>query len=220
MIVYDHLDEAAARTKQRIEWLLDLEQSPTTLNTHYYSDYKDKFLAYYKGCRENTDLISKIKASQSSSKRMSNSRAFEVVPDPVTKILAGLAEIGITVKAEDLPRLLPSDPMEAALNIMASVRAYFQGKIQRDFPARAKRLMYGSQSPINDLRTWSPSLSTTRSSWAWRKTWTRPCRTDCKLRVRRDTPVVETCSRSSAVSRLGARTCRRRWRGCRQRVRS
>ncbi|KIJ13510.1 hypothetical protein PAXINDRAFT_80937 [Paxillus involutus ATCC 200175] len=131
MIVYDHLDEAAARTKQRIEWLLDLEQSPTTLNTHYYSDYKDKFLAYYKGCRENTDLISKIKASQSSSKRMSNSRAFEVVPDPVTKILAGLAEIGITVKAEDLPRLLPSDPMEAALHIMASVRAYFQVAYKR-----------------------------------------------------------------------------------------
>jgi hypothetical protein len=64
--------------------------------------------------------------------------------DPITKILAGLSEIGITAKAEDLPRLLPSDPMEAALNIMASVRAYFQGKIQCDFLAHAERLTCGS----------------------------------------------------------------------------
>ncbi|KAH0826075.1 hypothetical protein J3R83DRAFT_5815 [Lanmaoa asiatica] len=27
-------------------WLLDL--NPATLNTHYYAEYKDKFLAYYK----------------------------------------------------------------------------------------------------------------------------------------------------------------------------
>ncbi|KIJ13509.1 hypothetical protein PAXINDRAFT_13626 [Paxillus involutus ATCC 200175] len=127
MIVYDHLDEAATRTKERIEWLLALEQSPTTLNTHYYSDYKDKFLAYYKGCRENTDLAMKIKAYQSGQRLYQRKNES----DPITKILAGLSEIGITAKAEDLPRLLPSDPMEAALNIMASVRAYFQVAYKR-----------------------------------------------------------------------------------------
>ena len=42
--------------------------------------------------------------------------------------MAGLAEIGISgIKAEELPRLLPSDSMEPALVIMAEVRAYFQG---------------------------------------------------------------------------------------------
>ena len=44
------------------------------------------------------------------------------------KVLAGLVELGISgVKAADLPKLLPSDPMEPALHIMATVRAYFQG---------------------------------------------------------------------------------------------
>ncbi|KAF8839962.1 hypothetical protein BDN67DRAFT_1011889, partial [Paxillus ammoniavirescens] len=132
MIVYDHLDEAATRTKERIEWLLALEQSPTTLNTHYYSDYKDKFLAYYKGCRENTDLASRIKKFRTGNKSMSGFQGMvESRLDPITQILASLSEIGITVKAEDLPRLLPSDPMEAALNIMASVRAYFQVAYKR-----------------------------------------------------------------------------------------
>ena len=47
--------------------------------------------------------------------------------DGIKKALAALAEIGINSRAEDLPKLLPADPMEAAIAIMASVRAYFQG---------------------------------------------------------------------------------------------
>ena len=44
------------------------------------------------------------------------------------KVLAGLAEMGMQgVKPADLPKLLPSDPLEPALSIMATVRAYFQG---------------------------------------------------------------------------------------------
>ena len=46
----------------------------------------------------------------------------------ISKVLAGLAEIGMSgIKAEDLPKLLPPDRMEPALTIMADVRAYFQG---------------------------------------------------------------------------------------------
>jgi hypothetical protein len=53
-------------------------------------------------------------------------------PEPsltgMAKVLAGLAEIGIHgVKPEDLAKLIPPDAMEPALNIMADVRAYFQG---------------------------------------------------------------------------------------------
>ena len=47
--------------------------------------------------------------------------------DSVKKALSALAELGINVQPEDLPKLLPADPMEAAIAIMASVRAYFQG---------------------------------------------------------------------------------------------
>ena len=50
-------------------------------------------------------------------------------PTGIAKIMAGLAEIGMSgVKPEELPRLFPSDSMEPALVIMAEVRAYFQGK--------------------------------------------------------------------------------------------
>ncbi|KAF9222329.1 hypothetical protein BS17DRAFT_881158 [Gyrodon lividus] len=128
MIVYDHLDEAAIRTKQKIEWLLELEKAPTTLNTHYYSDYKDKFLAYYKGCREDSDLVSKLKSYPMGTR----APGFKVdAHNSISKVLSGLSEIGMTAKAIDLPKLLPPDPMEAALNIMAGVRAYFQVAFKR-----------------------------------------------------------------------------------------
>ncbi|KIJ63497.1 hypothetical protein HYDPIDRAFT_29303 [Hydnomerulius pinastri MD-312] len=128
MIVNDHLDEAAARTKEKIEWLLALEQAPTTLNTHYYSDYKDKFLSYYKGCRDKGDLVAKLQTFPSQGTQPVAVTGYE---SSVTKVLSGLSELGITVKASDLPKLLPPDPMEAAFNIMASVRAYFQVAYKR-----------------------------------------------------------------------------------------
>jgi len=115
MIVNDHLDEAASQTKQRIQWLLDLEGTPTTLNTHYYADYKDKFLTYYKASQDDSDLVTRVRQGG----------------DSINKVLSGLNELGISVQGTDLPRLLPPDPKEAALNIMASVRAYFQVAYKR-----------------------------------------------------------------------------------------
>ncbi|KAG9308604.1 hypothetical protein JVU11DRAFT_11711 [Chiua virens] len=114
MIVYEHLDEAATRAKSMIQWLLAIEQVPATLNTHYFADYKDKFLAHYRACR--SDSMARVPSSVSTNSNQ----------DPITKILSGLSEIGIHVKAADLPKLLPPDPMEVALDIMASVRAYFK----------------------------------------------------------------------------------------------
>ena len=121
MIVNDHLDKAAHRTKERIQWLLDIEGSPTTLNTHYFASYKDKFLTYYRDARDyDNSLMAKLQLARAPSD-------FEA---SVNKALSSLTEIGLSgVKATDLPRLLSPDPMEPALNIMASVRAYFQGKV-------------------------------------------------------------------------------------------
>lgn len=109
----------------RVSWLLQLEKRPRTLNEHYYSDYRDKFLAYYRGCRRtnNKDLVSKLRRFDSS--RLSIDSDFY---ENTNKAMTGLRGIGITgIKALDLPRLFPSDPYEPALNIMATVRAYFQG---------------------------------------------------------------------------------------------
>ncbi|KAI5982232.1 P-loop containing nucleoside triphosphate hydrolase protein [Pisolithus albus] len=122
MIVYDHLDEAASRTKEKIDWLLQVERAPATLNTYYYADYRDKFLAYYRGCREANDST------------MSNIRRLATEwrkADPVNKALTSLKELGISAEADDLAKLLPADPLEVALGIMASVRGYFQVAYRR-----------------------------------------------------------------------------------------
>ncbi|KAI6010937.1 hypothetical protein F5J12DRAFT_822774 [Pisolithus orientalis] len=110
MIVCDHLDLAATRAKEKVNWLLQVERAPATLNTHYYTDYRDKFLAYYRGCRENNQDI------------MSNIRQLAVDQN---------RELGISATVDDLPRLLPPDPLEVALGIMASVRGYFQVAYKR-----------------------------------------------------------------------------------------
>jgi len=112
MIVYDHLDAAAIHSKDKIDWLLQLESSPATLNTHYYFDYKDKVYAYYRAHRCSEKLANNL--AQRSQKEVNN-------------VISALSQLGIHARREDLSKLLPSDPMEAALDIMASVRAYFQG---------------------------------------------------------------------------------------------
>jgi len=136
------VNECLQRAGERIDWQLKLEERPFTLNSHYFSDYKDKFFAYYKGSRrkdEEGDLIMLIDkfnnpepVVESSFGNRGYGRIEPVAPTGPTgvgKVLAGLREMGLTqVKAEDIPKLLPPDKMEPALHIMSDVRAYFQGE--------------------------------------------------------------------------------------------
>ncbi|KAK0499139.1 P-loop containing nucleoside triphosphate hydrolase protein [Armillaria luteobubalina] len=119
--VQEHLKKQLEQTEARIDWLVKLEARPYTLNTHYLSDYTEKFLAYYKGARgkqKHGDLAA----------------CLETAPDydTVDEILSGLSAIGIHgVEGPDLAKLLPMDHMEAPLKIMADVRAYFQVAYKR-----------------------------------------------------------------------------------------
>ena len=117
--MHDHLKAAESRSKEKIEWLLELEKSPATLNTHYYLDYKSKFLSYFRSCRHSPKLAEEVSGVLGP--------AVLCTSDPVHDAISALRRLGIYTKHEDLHKLLPSDPMEAALGIMASVRAYFQG---------------------------------------------------------------------------------------------
>jgi hypothetical protein len=114
------------RAEDRVAWLLSLEDRPFSLNTHYLADYRDKFLAHYKGARDrdrDADLKTAIQAYTSP-----HTPATTISSTGIAKVLAGLAEIGMhSVKPEDLAKLIPPDAMEPALVIMADVRAYFQG---------------------------------------------------------------------------------------------
>ena len=124
-MVTEHVKARGKAALERIDWLLELEKRPRTLNTHYYSDYRDKFIAYYRGWRHsgaNGGLVGKL------SKYSSRSSGKSEFGQSTAKVLGGLAEMGMPgVRASDLPKLLASDPLEPALHIMATVRAYFQG---------------------------------------------------------------------------------------------
>ncbi|KAF8805202.1 hypothetical protein BYT27DRAFT_7258310 [Phlegmacium glaucopus] len=136
-IVQQHVTHCVERTEERISWLIALEDRPFSMNTHYLSDYRSKFLAYYKGSREkyeHTDLMKVISSflNPQSPQGPRFPQAANSFPAGIAKVMAGLAEIGMNgIKPEDLPKLLPLDKMEPALMIMADVRAYFQVAYKR-----------------------------------------------------------------------------------------
>ncbi|KAF9476669.1 hypothetical protein BDN70DRAFT_950426, partial [Pholiota conissans] len=137
-IMKRHMKECLERAEQKIKWLLELEDVPFSLNTHYLADYKSKFLAHYKGAREKysrKDFVDAIQKYENPSKVAPSSAGFRKASgelNGIAKILSGLTEIGMTsVKPEDLAKLLPPDEMEPALVIMAEVRAYFQVAYKR-----------------------------------------------------------------------------------------
>ena len=119
-IVLAHLRALSEETFKRITLLLEAELEPFTRNQHYFSDYRSKFLGYYKGVRQasqSNDFIRNLDSPSSSSFR-----------DALTKTLTGLTEMGLqNVSPAALARVLPQDPMEEGIEIMADVRAYFQG---------------------------------------------------------------------------------------------
>ncbi|EKM53567.1 uncharacterized protein PHACADRAFT_197992 [Phanerochaete carnosa HHB-10118-sp] len=138
VLVVDYMKKCGEETRDSISWLLNLEKRPRTLNDHYYTEYRDKFLAHYKGCRRaNThgSLISNLAAYDSGKPPSSYSSSRRpVIPnfaESTKGALSRLQEINISCKAADLPKLLPSDPYEPALHIMATVRAYFQVAYKR-----------------------------------------------------------------------------------------
>ncbi|KAI0925224.1 hypothetical protein AcW1_007088 [Taiwanofungus camphoratus] len=137
IVVADYIESCCKTANSRVLWLLELEKSPSTLNTHYHMNYKDNFLAYYRGHRQSDTsghLTSKLKrynayCTVTKGETKPKSTAFD---QSVSKVLSGLSELGINgAKPTDLYKLLPSDPYEPALDIMATVRAYFQVAYKR-----------------------------------------------------------------------------------------
>lgn len=84
-------------------------------------------MSYYKGARElgeNSSLLTNLQ----SYKPHTHPQLATGFTNSMSKAMSGLTEVGFSgLKPTDLPKLLPADPYEPALNIMAGVRAYFQG---------------------------------------------------------------------------------------------
>ncbi|KZT65430.1 hypothetical protein DAEQUDRAFT_676924 [Daedalea quercina L-15889] len=127
-VISEYIAERAQVTRERLKWLLALEERPRTLNDHYFCDYREKFLAWYRGHRSqyhNIPLVQKLKKHSSST----GSSDFD---ENVRAIMAAFSALDIhDIAPTDLAKVLPSDPYDTAIRIMASVRAYFQVAYKR-----------------------------------------------------------------------------------------
>jgi hypothetical protein len=112
------MQKCADAAEQHISSLLEEEQEPFTMNEHYFMEYRSKFLGYYKGIRQKSRSNFIVNLESDS----------EWARNSFNKVVSGLAELDLhSVDRSVLPRLFPPDPMETAIEIMAEVRAYFQG---------------------------------------------------------------------------------------------
>ncbi|KAF8504672.1 P-loop containing nucleoside triphosphate hydrolase protein [Russula emetica] len=119
-IMHGHIQRSADLAEQRITFLLEEEQEPFTMNEHYFMDYRSKFLGHYKGMRQKAESSFIDKLQSEENKQL------------VSRVTSTLAALGLSnVDSSTLPRLLPPDPMESAIEIMAEVRAYFQVAYKR-----------------------------------------------------------------------------------------
>ncbi|KAI8978167.1 P-loop containing nucleoside triphosphate hydrolase protein [Trametes punicea] len=122
-IVADFINSSTDATSDCLRWFLAIEKRPRTLSDFYYSDYREKFLGHYKACRPKADQPRVTFANKLEMYLAPNSE----MQNHVNRVLNGLTDIGLPgMTPTDLAKLLPSDPYDAAIDIMAGVRAYFQ----------------------------------------------------------------------------------------------
>ncbi len=126
--MHEHLAECLSEAKKKIEWLMKTQRGPFTLNNHYYSDYKEKYLTYYRRVRKDSKAYDIDLGVERKVFGLNIQQAPSPSKDLTSEALSALAKIGYHgLKSEDLAKLLGQDKMEPALEIMATVRAYFQG---------------------------------------------------------------------------------------------
>ncbi|KAI0753564.1 P-loop containing nucleoside triphosphate hydrolase protein [Daedaleopsis nitida] len=109
-IVTDFIIASSDETLKRIKWFIELESRPRTLNEPYYADYRNRFRGHYKGWRPKDDLP-----------RSSLTQ----------RINEALGGHGSEPDLEGYINDVLSDSADAAIDIMADVRAYFQVAYKR-----------------------------------------------------------------------------------------
>ncbi|KAI0319289.1 P-loop containing nucleoside triphosphate hydrolase protein [Amylostereum chailletii] len=120
-----HMRQCMTETQRRISESLEEEDRPFSRNTHYLSDYRDKFLTHYQSLRrqESHSFVDQL------DNRSSREDAFS---EALNAAMTSLTQMGFHgVDPSSLARLLPLDTMEPAIEIMADVRAYFQVAYKR-----------------------------------------------------------------------------------------
>jgi hypothetical protein len=114
-----HIEECADAAARHIDSLLEEEKEPFTMNGHYFMDYRSKFLDHYKDARLN--------AKSQFIRNLENRDDGDIMAAASDAVLS-LTRIGLEgANASLFSNLLPADPKYPAIEIMADVRAYFQG---------------------------------------------------------------------------------------------
>ncbi|KAG8994200.1 hypothetical protein FRB90_000508, partial [Tulasnella sp. 427] len=129
-----HMKEVAKTAAQKVEGLVQTEDSPYTQNDHYFYDYREKLLLRYKAAhRKSKSQNAVIQSLQDHDLgRKPQFTEAQTQWQNINNALSSLATIGIPgVKATELIKLLPDDHMGPAFEIMAEVRAYFQVAYKR-----------------------------------------------------------------------------------------
>lgn len=101
------------------------QEEPTTNNEHYLSDYKNKYLVRYRSkCRS----ISRSSSAPNATMRAFIDGSLHNNANTMSNAISHLSQLGFQgLDKQTLLRLLPANVDDAALEIMAEVRAYYQG---------------------------------------------------------------------------------------------
>jgi hypothetical protein len=113
----NHIQRCADAAEKRIDFLLEEEQEPFTMNEQNFMDYRSKFLAHYKGIRQRTgsQSIFTLDSLKLDGNQHDTRSAQPRKNTPPQAVAAAAVDSG------------SPDSMESAIQIMAEVRAYFQG---------------------------------------------------------------------------------------------
>ena len=137
-ILQQHVNECFDRAEERLKWLRQLEDVPFTLNTHYLSDYKDKYFALYKGARERhfrRNFMNKESAPQPSTPARSVSTAKPPITpsaSSASSFLSSPFSFSQPAKTTPLPKLVfpPSNaPIFPATAVTLQIGASATAKV-------------------------------------------------------------------------------------------
>ncbi|KAF7317583.1 hypothetical protein MKEN_00845300 [Mycena kentingensis (nom. inval.)] len=122
ILMQEQLQQRTDVAQALIAKLIALEEpGAMTLNEHYLSDYKAKYLTRFRETRDKA-------ANSAFATNIKNYNSTTYTNNAMSQVLSGLATLGLSkANAADLAKLLPPDETDGTLHIMADVRAYFQG---------------------------------------------------------------------------------------------
>lgn len=108
-------------TQEKLNECISIErEEPVTSNEHYLADYKEKFMSRYKA-------VGRLYNNYNSSLHNLVDGKFENTA-VMNNAVQNLHQMGIQkVNSTTILKMLPSENVDVAIEIMAEVRAYYQG---------------------------------------------------------------------------------------------